>query len=56
MKVGTKFKGLINGEIFEIVDKVEKDKKTYYKTKHLKSGKVFEYSKQYVDHLQIEIL
>lgn len=56
MRVGTKFRGQINGEVFQIVDETVKDNKTYYKTKHLKSGKAYEYTKEYIEHLQIEII
>jgi hypothetical protein len=56
LEKGTQFRGLMNGEVFEIVDVFERNKRVYYKFKHLKSGKLFEYSKQYVEHLQIEIL
>jgi hypothetical protein len=56
MKVGTKFRGLINNELFEVVDITETNNSTQYKIKHLKSGKVFCHSKQFVEHLQIEIL
>ena len=54
MKVGDKFKGQINNELFEIVDKYTKDGKAYFKVKHIKSGKVYELEKQYVEHLLIE--
>lgn len=56
MTVGTKFKGQINNEIFEIIKETVKNNKTYFKIKHLKSGKVYELEKQYVEHLQVEII
>lgn len=56
MRVGTKFKGQINGEVFEIVDETVKDNKTYWKVKHLKSGKTYEYDKRYIEHLLVWIL
>lgn len=56
MTVGTKFKGQINNEIFEIIKETVKNNKTYFKIKHLKSGKVYEQEKQYVEHLLVEII
>jgi hypothetical protein len=56
MEVGTKFKGLINGEVFEIVEITEKHNQTYYKIKHLKSNKTFEHTKRFIECLQIGIL
>ena len=53
MNVGTKFKGQVNGELFEIVDEFVKDNKTYFKIKHLKSGKIYELEKQYIENLLI---
>ena len=54
MKVGTKFKGQINNEVFEIIKEVVKGSKTYYKIKHLKSGKIYELEKEYIDHLLVD--
>lgn len=54
MKVGDKFKGQINNELFEIVGEYTKDGKVYFWVEHIKSGKVYEFEKQYVEHLLIE--
>ena len=56
MQVGTKFKGKINNEVFEIVKEITKSDETYFKIKHLKSGKVYELTKNYVEHLLVEII
>lgn len=53
LKIGTKFKGQVNGELFEIVDEFAKDNKAFFKIKHLKSGKIYELEKQYFEHLLI---
>ena len=56
MKIGTKIKGKINNEIFEIVNVFIENGETYYELKHLKSGKTFKHSKNYVEHLLIDII
>lgn len=56
MKVGTKFKGQINNEVFEIVKETTKGDETYFKIKHLKTGKIYELTKNYVEHLLVEII
>lgn len=56
MTIGTKIKGKINNEIFEIVNIFEENGKTYYCLKHLKSGKTFKHAKKYVEHLLIDII
>ena len=56
MKVGTKFKGQINNEVFEIVKETPKGKETYFKIKHLKTGKIYKLTKNYVEHLLVEII
>lgn len=56
MNVGTKFKGQVNGELFEIVDEFTKDNKAFFKIKHLKNGKIYELEKQYVEHLLIDVV
>lgn len=56
MTVGTKFKGQINNEVFEIIKEQQKGERVYFKVKNLKSGKVYELPKQYVEHLQVEII
>ena len=56
MQVGTKFKGQINNEVFEIIEEINKGNKTYFKIKHLKSGKVYETEKRFVEHLLVEII
>jgi hypothetical protein len=56
MNAGTRFRGIINNEVFEVVEIYTANNKPYCKIKHLKSGKVFNHSMQFVEHLQIEIL
>ena len=54
--VGKKYRGIINGELFEIVGELVKDGKTYYKMKHLKTGKVYDFEKRHFEHLLLEEL
>lgn len=56
MTIGTKFKGQINGEVFEIIKEYQKGMRIYQKIKHLKSGKIYEFAKEYIEHLQVEIV
>lgn len=56
MQVGTKFKGQINKEVFEIVEEKTKGDETYFKIKHLRTGKIYELTKNYVEHLLVEII
>lgn len=56
MKIGTKIKGKINNEIFEIVDIYVENNKTYYALNHLKTGKTYKHSKTFVEHLLIDII
>lgn len=54
MKVGDKFRGQVNNELFEVVGEYAKDGKEYFKVKHIKSGKIYELEKRYIEHLLIE--
>lgn len=54
MKIGDKFRGKINNELFEIVDEYTRNGRIHYKIKHIKSGKIQEVSRQYITHLLIE--
>ena len=55
--VCTKFKGLINNEVFEIIGGGKADNgEEYYTVKHLKTGKIYRHSTAFIEHLQIEIL
>ena len=54
-EVGTKFKGKINGNHFEIV-KIETNKSgTYFNIKDLQTGKIFIHNEDFIKHLQIEL-
>lgn len=56
-EIGTKFRGIINGEEFEIIDlKVGSNGKEYYSVKHIKSGEITNPSTAFVEHLQIEVI
>ena len=54
MKVGDKFRGKVNNELFEIVDECKRNGRIHFKIKHIKSGKIQEVSRQYITHLLIE--
>lgn len=55
--IGTKFKGLISKETFEIIGIKKADNgEEYYSVKHLKTGNVYSHSTSFVEHLQIELL
>lgn len=56
MKIGDRFKGKVNNELFEIIAEYIKDNKVYFWVNHLKSGKVYELEKQYLEHLLIEVI
>ena len=52
--VGKKYRGIINGELFEIVGEFVKDGKTSYKMKHLKTGKVYDFGKRHLENLLLK--
>ena len=54
MQVGTKFKGQINNEVFEIIEEINRSNKIYFKVKQLKSGNIYEHEKQFIEHLLVE--
>lgn len=55
--IGTKFKGFIPGETFEIVG-VARDRQgiNYYTIKHLRTGVKYKTSVSFLEHLEIKVL
>lgn len=55
LKVGTKLRGLVNNEVFKIVDIFEANNVKYYRLWHFKTGRCFECSKKHMEHALFEI-